>query len=118
MFKGISIDLGGTEYVVPPLSLEKLEELEPQFQALATPSASLPERVQRLMPILLASFQRNYAEITEAQLRQLLDLPSLNLVVEAIMQANGLRSAPAGEAHPNTPTAGVSGIPTAAPVLE
>jgi hypothetical protein len=100
MFKGEAIDLGGAEYIIPPLSLEKLEELEPQFHALAMPSASFRGRVDALMPILLASFQRNYPEITDQQLRQLLDLPSLNRLVEIIMRGNGFRTVKPGEPAP------------------
>jgi hypothetical protein len=100
MFKGETIDLGGTEYVIPPLSLEKLEELEPQFHALAMPTADFRGRVNALMPILLASFQRNHPEITEPNLRQLLDLPSLNRLVEIIMRCNGFRVVKAGEQMP------------------
>jgi hypothetical protein len=96
MYKGTEIELGGENYTLPPLSLDSLEELEAQFQQLATPSASLKDRLRKLMPILLASFRRNYPEMTEVQLRELLDLPSLNLVVEAIMQANGFRRASPG----------------------
>jgi alpha-galactosidase len=100
MFKGTEIELGGEKYVVPPLSLEKLEALEPQFQQLAAPSADLTERLRKLMPILLASFQRNYPEMTEGKLLELLDLPSLNVVVQAIMQANGFKLAAPGEPAP------------------
>jgi hypothetical protein len=100
MFKGTEIELGGDRFMLPPLSLDKLEELEPHFQQLAAPAANLKERLRKLMPILLASFQRNYPEMTEGKLRELLDLPSLNLVVDAIMQANGFRMAKPGESAP------------------
>ena len=89
MFKGESLQLGEQEYVIPPLSLEKLEELEDRFHALSAPAAGFSERLQQLMPILLASFQRNYPEITEAELRSQLDLPSLNQLLQIIMAANG-----------------------------
>jgi hypothetical protein len=94
MFKGTTLELGDQEYVIPPLSLEKLEELEPRFHALGTPTGSFSERLKQLMPILLASFQRNYPEITEAQLRSQLDLPALNQLLQIIMTANGFTTAP------------------------
>lgn len=93
MFKGESLQLGEQEYVIPPLSLEKLEELEDRFHALSAPAAGFSERLQQLMPILLASFQRNYPEITEAELRSQLDLPSLNQLLQIIMAANGFTTA-------------------------
>jgi hypothetical protein len=116
MFKGTQIELGGETYTVPPLSLETLEELEPQFQQLAAPAANLKERVQRLMPILLASFQRNYPEITEAKLRALLDLPSLNLAVDAIMRANGFRMAKPGESAPVQESTGAGSTAISSPL--
>lgn len=100
MFKGTKIELGGEEYCLPPLSLAKLEELEEQFQALSEPSPTLRERLSKLMPILLASFQRNYPEMTEAALRDLLDLPALDLVVDAILRSNGFRRVMPGETPP------------------
>ena len=93
MFKGESLRLGEQEYVIPPLSLEMLEELEDRFHALSAPAAGFSERLQQLMPILLASFQRNYPEITEAELRSQLDLPSLNQLLQIIMAANGFTTA-------------------------
>jgi hypothetical protein len=100
MFKGTKVELGGEEYLIPPLSLAKLEELEEQFQALGEPSPTLRERLHKLMPILLASFQRNYPEMTEAALRNLLDLPSLDLVMDAILRSNGFRLVKPGETPP------------------
>lgn len=97
MFKGETLQLGDQEYVIPPLSLEKLEELEGRFHALSTPAAGFSERLQQLMPILLASFQRNYPEITEAELRSQLDLPSLNQLLQIIMAANGFTTAAASD---------------------
>jgi hypothetical protein len=116
MFKGTQIELGGETYVVPPLSLVVLEELEPQFQELATASANLKERLRKLMPILLASFQRNYPEMTAGKLRELLDLPSLNLVVDAIMQANGFRMAKPGEPAPVQESTGAGSTGTLSPL--
>jgi hypothetical protein len=116
MFKGATLELGDQQYVIPPLSLEKLEELEPRFHALSAPVGSFSERLQQLMPILLASFQRNYPEMTEADLRSQLDLPALNRLMQIIIAANGFTTeASTKQQAPSSKQDADSGLPTGNP---
>ena len=120
MIKGVTLNLGGENYVVPPLNVDQLEEFTKQIELLEGPSA-LPQgdderpadyaqraaqalkdwvKTQRaaLVTLTQAALSRNYPEMTEARVKEILDLGNLAAVSAAIMGSSGLVAA--GEMQP------------------
>ncbi len=96
-YDGASVYMDGKEWIVPALSLRQFRD---NYQTLAVPfkmsddyAAFLKER----LPIALAAMQRNYPDLTEEQLLDMLDLKTFLDVWRAIQNASGLRPVAPGE---------------------
>ena len=100
MIKGIKMELGGTVYVVPPLSLGAIETMQDRIGKF-TAGASL-ESVGTVIDALHSALSRNYPEMTREQVSDLVDLGDMQEVMEAIMDVGGLKrkSLEPGEAQP------------------
>jgi hypothetical protein len=88
---GVPVNLGGADYILAPLNLRQAEELEPVIKALgeATGGESLSSAIKRGLPIILASLQRNYPDMTEADLSELIDLGNFHACINAITSSSG-----------------------------
>lgn len=99
---GITLDLAGERYVVPPLSLGAIEDLQERLAAYrgAGDAASFGTAIDALHRALL----RNYPEITRDQARELIGLENMEEVMLAVMDVSGLRrrEIEAGEAAAKT----------------
>jgi len=98
MIDGVKINLGGTEYLVPPLSFKQLRNLQPKLLTL-TKMGSVPDvkQLDTVTEIVFVALSRNYPELTQEQVGNLLDLGNMKLIVPAIMGVSGLVSS--GEAQ-------------------
>jgi hypothetical protein len=87
---GVRVNLGGEEYVIPPLSLSALEQLE---ERLATFEGDLRDKEQRetLVVVLHAAIARNYPHVTLGHLRDVLDIGNSMDAFGACMDVSGLR---------------------------
>jgi hypothetical protein len=92
--KGVTIDLSGVEYVVPPLNLASLQNLQDKLSGF-TGGADL-KSVGIVADCALAALKRNYPEITREELLEVIDLGNMLELMNAIMGVSGLQSA--GEA--------------------
>jgi hypothetical protein len=88
LIKGVKVELGGDEYIIPPLNLEQLEEQAELLDRLGT-ITDLAEQRQGLLELALVALQRNYPELTLTRLKQLIDLGNIQAVSAAIMGGNG-----------------------------
>lgn len=105
-YEGISVTLGGTEYIVPPLSLRSVRKFALAIQQLGDDSALAgPEKLDRLLEVVHASLVRNYPDITIEELGEMLDLGNMMAVFEAVMRASGFTREPAA-APGEAPAAG------------
>jgi len=100
MIKGIKMELGGTVYVVPPLSLGAIETMQDQiskFQA-----GTNLQSVATVIDALFSALSRNYPEMTREQVAKVVDLGDMQEVMEAVMDVGGLKrkAAESGEAQP------------------
>ena len=97
LIKGVTLNLGGEDYVMPALNLEQCEEFAEDLDNLAT---TLPVKEQRVIVVklALAALQRNYPEMTLTKVKQLIDLGNYLEVHGAILGINGF--VPAGEPKP------------------
>jgi hypothetical protein len=113
-FKGITLSLGGTDYVVPPLNLRTLQELQDRLVAFSggVDAAS----ISVVIDALHGALARNYPEITREACIDLLDLENMVDVMQAVMDVSGLRrktlEAQATAEQAESPSTGPSSTPT------
>jgi hypothetical protein len=97
LIKGVTINLGGEELILPPLNLEGLEECAEYLDKLFT-AASTKDQVFCIGPLLHASLRRNYPDITLEHIKQVVELKDIAPLTQAFAEANGYRQA--GEPAP------------------
>jgi hypothetical protein len=105
-FKGITLSLGGQDYVVPPLNFRSLQDLQARLEQFSggTDVASIGIVIDSLHGAL----QRNYPDVTRDQCVDMLD------VMQAVMDVSGLKrkdieATQQADANPST---GLSSTPT------
>lgn len=92
--KGTEVEMGGETFVVPPLNLASLEQLEDRLAAF---TGDVFKAEQRAIAIdaTLAALRRNYPDMTRERLAELLDVGNMARVVAAVM---GVSAIPEGRA--------------------
>lgn len=88
--KGISMDLGGTAYIVPPLSLGALEQLLPRINEFKTN----PNNIQDISVVVDAAhsaLKRNYPDLVRETVADAIGLENMMEVFEAIMDISGMK---------------------------
>jgi hypothetical protein len=87
---GITLVLGGQEYVVPPLSLGAWEQMQ---ERMSTFTGDLSDKAQVATAIdaALAALKRNYPSMTREELSDMLDIGNMVDVVGAVMDVSGAR---------------------------
>ena len=97
MIPGVTVSMGGNDWVVPPLTMGQLRRLLPQVKKLAAIGATMDEdEIQILLEVVAAALQRNYPDMCPDRVADLVDLGNAQQVVVAILAGSGLR--PVGEA--------------------
>ena len=99
--KGIALELGGDFYVIPPLPLGALEQLQAAGGTVQG-DLSNPIWVTLMLDLIHTALRRNYPDMTRETVGDLIDLGNLGEVVEAVMDVSGvlrkqLEAAPPGE---------------------
>lgn len=94
-FEGIPVQIGGTEFVVPPLTLGQLRRLRPALDAVsAIVSGDLTnEQIDQVAEVVHAALSRNHPEISKESLLDLLDLGNMGVIFQAVMGVSGLKKA-------------------------
>jgi hypothetical protein len=101
MISGVTITMGGRDWLVPPLTLGQLRRLMPKVRQLTETDASIGEaQIGVLVDIVTAALQRNYPDATADMVEGLLDLGNAGAVLNAVLTGSGLRlpEGPLGEA--------------------
>ncbi|MDI3260041.1 MAG: hypothetical protein QJR02_10135 [Sinobacteraceae bacterium] len=92
MIDGVRINLGGRDYVAPPLNFGALKRLQPELEQLARLSGPLTaQQIDAVCKIVHAALLRNYPELDLATVEDGLDLGNMAAVIEAVMAHSGLR---------------------------
>jgi hypothetical protein len=92
MIPGVTIPLGGRDWIVPPLTLGQLRRLMPKVRQLTEIDASMGEmQIGVLVEIIAAALQRNYPDATADMVEDLLDLGNAGAVLNAVLTGSGLR---------------------------
>lgn len=87
---GIATDLGGTWYVIPPIALGALEQLQDriaQFNGDVTDFS----QIATVIDAAFAALKRNYPDITREEVANAIDVGNMAEVFEAIMDVSGLK---------------------------
>jgi hypothetical protein len=95
MIAGIEVEMGGTYWTVPPLSLGAVERFAP---VLGKPGGL---QVGLVIDMALASLKRNYPDLDRERVADLIDTENVQRVFEAIMGVSGL--VPKENAAPGKP---------------
>ena len=92
MIPGVTITMGGRDWLVPPLTLGQLRRLMPRVRQLTEIDASMSEvQIGVLVEIVAAALQRNYPDATAEMVENLLDLGNAGAVLNAVLTGSGLR---------------------------
>jgi hypothetical protein len=100
LIDGVSVRMGGRDFTIPPLTLGMVKRLAPQLEKMggADPaSISGPEAADACVTVIHAALKRNYPELTQDEVEELLDLGNMQKVTHAVMGISGL--IPSGEAQ-------------------
>lgn len=112
--KGIHINLGGRDLVVPPLNFKALQDLQERLASFTGDTS--PESIQLVLDAAHAALSRNYNDVTKEFLAEYLDLENMADVMRAVMDVSGLQrksieSSSTAEGAQN-PSTGPSSTPT------
>jgi len=92
MIPGVTITMGGRDWLVPPLTLGQLRRLMPRVRQLTEIDASMGAvQIGVLVEIITAALQRNYPDATAETVENLLDLGNAGTVLNAVLTGSGLR---------------------------
>lgn len=115
---GIEMPFAGQKYVIPPLSLGALEQLQDRLSA--WDGTIKPETVSTVIDATHAALRRNYPEITRVEVADMVDMANMAEVMQAVMDVSGLRRKEIeaqGEAQaPVVTSTGASSMPGSAAV--
>ena len=113
--EGVPLRLGSTDYILPPLNLAVLEKYWPVIESWAEPPASLVERLSEGAELLHAALERNYPELTLADVKEGLDLASFPGALAALLEVSGLARGEPGEPGAGSVPTGAISIPGPSP---
>ena len=92
MIPGVTIAMGGRDWLVPPLTLGQLRRLMPKVRQLTEIDASMGEvQIGVLVEIVAAALQRNYPDATADVVENVLDLGNASTVLNAVLTGSGLK---------------------------
>ena len=92
MLPGVTIAMGGRDWLVPPLTLGQLRRLMPKVRQLTDIGASMSEmQITVLVEIVATAMQRNYPDATPETVENLLDLGNASTVLNAVLTGSGLK---------------------------
>ena len=100
MINGKTISLSGEDFVLPPLNIATLKKHQVFFDSLRDGQGQTNFAV--MSEIILGSIQRNYPDMTQARLDELLDIGNIASAFQAVMSVSGFEAA-SGEAPPGNP---------------
>lgn len=107
---GTEVELSGVVLHLAPVNLNQVKALTPvikKFNDIAT-GGDLGEQMEAAMPVIFAAAKRNHPDITEDDLRELVDVGNFQRALEAAMSVGGFKK---GEAKAGTTSTGTTSSP-------
>jgi hypothetical protein len=115
MIDGVTVRMGGRDWIVAPLTLGQLRRLWPRVQRLGEVGAGMgDEDIASLVELVTAALRRNYPDMTSEKVADLLDLGNAGMVLNAVLTGSGLRPA-LGEAAALGTSSGGGNLPEPIP---
>lgn len=89
LIKGVNVEMGGEEWVIPPLTLGAIEDMQEELATLANPDPRA--QFAAMAKVIHTAMLRNYPDLTIDRLkRELLDMGNVFEVTDAVMGASGM----------------------------
>lgn len=109
-FPGIVKTIGGTEYIIPPISLRTLQIMQSEIEQI-NQSVMDAKSIDTAITVIHSALKRNYPQITLDEVGDLVDVGSMFDLFEVVMDVSGLKrkaieeakAGEAGEQKPNQP---------------
>ena len=101
--QGIPLALFGETYVIPPLSLGALEQLQDKLANFAGDVRD-GEQVKTVIDAAYLALRRNYPDIQRGQVAEMVDVGNMAEVFQAVMDVSGMKrkALESGEAQPGS----------------
>ncbi len=96
---GTLINLGGVEFVMPPLNLDQIREFENIIPELGKKDG-FTANADEALPVIYAALSRNYPDLKLEELRALLDAGNLKAASLAVIMSSGYTPGKPGEPAP------------------
>jgi hypothetical protein len=107
--EGTALNLGGTVFIVPPVSLGWLKVNKVKMKAIMSMETATPDQIMDVLPdlvdVLQAAIRRNYPDITVEQLSDVVDMRNFEECLKAAMGKTDVTltvKGASGEAKPPT----------------
>lgn len=94
MFEGTTITIQGQKYIVPPLSFSGMKKIEQDLLVLNDPKSTDFSKICVMVKAIKLALRRNYPDMTDEQIEDMIDVGNINNVFDAIMGASGLEKKP------------------------
>jgi hypothetical protein len=92
MLPGVVVDMGGREWIIPPLTLGQLRRLTPELGKITSHASMLDaEVIAAMVKVVTAALRRNYPDLAEESVEEVLDLGNAGEVLNAVLVGSGLR---------------------------
>lgn len=85
---GVVFKLSGKDFVLAPLNLRQVEELEDVIQSLGSQN-NMASVAKVASKIVHASLSRNYPDVTEDEVKDLLDISNMQDAMQAVLSTSG-----------------------------
>ncbi len=100
MIDGVVVKIGGEEHVVPPLNIRLLRKYQKVLDELGDPQAmkgfKMSAYTDKALPVVLANLQRNYPNMTQGGLEDMLAVADVPVVVKAMFKISGFEEVTEG----------------------
>ena len=90
LIDGAEVSMGGYTWVVPALTFGQLKKLDADLMAINTLSIGDKKSLEACARIIHAALSRNYADLTVANVSDILDLRNARLALGAVTGQSGL----------------------------
>lgn len=105
---GVWVTLGDEAYRIPPIAFRVVQEMEAEVAQLADLGAGgrpTPVQMAIVEKLVLSAIQRNYPDMTQERIAEMIDVGNYMPVLNATLGVSGyVRRAGSGEALPSAPT--------------
>lgn len=94
MIDGITINLGGKDYIIPPLNFKALKNIQADIEGLSKKDEGAfvsSEKIKNIINIIYFAMLRNYPEITKEEIEDFVDVKNSKVIIETILEASGYK---------------------------